>query len=365
MAAPPRLSVVVVTYDSAEAVGTSLEPLLAQLGAADELIVVDNASSDGTAQKVRELTPRARVLAQDRNLGFAAGCNAGAAVAAGDLLVFLNPDAVVAEGFADAIRRPLAEDRGWAAWMGVVTAAGGAEINTSGGVVHFTGIGWSGQVGEPVAAAPDRPRAVTFASGACLAVPRARWEQLGGFPPEFFMYCEDVDLSLRLWLWGGCVGVEPAARVDHDYSFVKGAYKWRLLERNRAATVLRTYPGLLLALLAPALLATELALLAVASASGWGRPKLQAYGDTLRALPRLLRERRAIQARRAIEVVEFARLLTPDLTSRDLGRAAGSRALRTGLRAYWALAVSVISWTSSAPRAARRARTSGAGSRRP
>jgi N-acetylglucosaminyl-diphospho-decaprenol L-rhamnosyltransferase len=333
------LSVVVVTYDSGAALGSSLPPLLAQLGASDELIVVDNASADDTVARVRRLAPHARLLVQERNLGFAAGCNAGAAVAGGELLVFLNPDAVVADGFAEAIRRPL--DRGWDAWMGVVTA--GDVLNTTGGVVHFTGIAWSGQVGEPVTAAPAGPREVAFASGACLAVPRGRWAALGGFAPEFFMYCEDVDLSLRAWLWGGRVGVEPAARVDHDYSFAKGDYKWRLLERNRAAMVIRTYPGPLLALLAPALLATELALLAIAPASGWGWPKLRAHADTLRALPRLLRERRAIQARRTIGAREFARLLTPELSSPDLGRVARNPLLRTGLRGYWAAVRAALS----------------------
>ena len=332
------LSVVVVTFGSGAALERSLPPLLAQLGEGDELVVVDNASADDTVAHVRRLAPRARLLIQERNLGFAAGCNAGAAVAGGDLLVFVNPDAVVADGFADAIRRPM--DRGWDAWMGVVTA--GDALNTTGGVVHFTGIAWSGQVGEPLAAAPAAPREVAFASGACLAVPRERWRDLGGFAPEFFMYCEDVDFSLRAWLWGGRVGVEPAARVDHDYTFAKGSYKWRLLERNRAATVIRTYPGSLLAVLAPALLATELALLIVAPASGWGRPKLQAHGDTLRALPRLLRERRAIQARRAIGAREFARLLTPELSSPDLGPLARNRVLRAALRAYWRAALSVI-----------------------
>jgi GT2 family glycosyltransferase len=333
-----RLSVVVVTFGSGAALERSLPPLLVQLDKDDELVVVDNASVDDTVARVKRLAPRARLLMQERNLGFAAGCNAGAAVAGGDLLVFLNPDAVVADGFAEAIRRPL--DRGWDAWMGVVTA--GHALNTTGGVVHFTGIAWSGQVGEQPAAAPAAPREIAFASGACLAVPRARWRDLGGFAPEFFMYCEDVDLSLRAWLWGGHVGVEPAARVDHDYTFAKGAYKWRLLERNRAAVVIRTYPGPLLAVLAPALLATELALLVVAPASGWGRPKLQAHADTLRALPRLLRERRAIQARRAIRARAFARLLTPDLSSPDLGPLARSRLLRAALRAYWRLALSVI-----------------------
>ena len=328
-----RLSVVIVTFDSGDALAASLPPLVAQLGPGDELIVVDNASADRTVERVRELAPAARLLALEGNVGFAAGCNAGAA---GELLVFLNPDAVVADGFAAAIRRPLAERRGLGAWMGLVTAERGAVINTSGGVVHFTGIAWAGRAGEPAAAAPAAPGAVAFASGACLAVPRGEWERLGGFPPEFFMYCEDVELSLRLWLWGGRVGIEPAARVDHDYAFAKGERKWRLLERNRWATIVRTYPGPLLALLAPALVATELALLAIAPASGWGAAKRAATGDTLRALPRLLRERRAIQARRAVGAAEFARLLTPELASPYLGRAGRSGLLRLALRGYWA-----------------------------
>src|SRR5690606_6019201 len=103
-------------------------------------------------------------------------------------------------------------------------------------------------------------RAVGFASGACLALPRRAWEALGGFSPDFFMYHEDVDLSLRMRLIGGRVGVDPAARVHHDYAFAKGPAKWRALERNRWATIVRCYPGPLLAAVAPALLALELAL---------------------------------------------------------------------------------------------------------
>jgi GT2 family glycosyltransferase len=329
------LSVVIVTFNSRDAIEASLPPLIEQLQPRDELIVVDNASSDGTSDRVRELAPQARLLVQDRNLGFAGGCNAGAAVTEGELLVFLNPDAVAAPGFAEAIRRPLTEDRGWGAWMGFVTAERGAVVNTSGGVVHFTGIAWAGQAGDEVAAAPALPHEVPFASGACLAVPRDWWNRLGGFPDDFFMYCEDVEFSLRLWLWGGRIGVEPSARVDHDYEFAKGAEKWRLLERNRWATVVRIYPGSLLTRLAPALLATELALFTIALASGWGPAKLRATWDTLAALPRLLSQRRAIQAQRELSTVEFARLLTADLTSPYLGGVAGSRLLRGLLRAYW------------------------------
>jgi GT2 family glycosyltransferase len=330
--AASRLSVVVVTYNSRDAVAASLPRLCGQLRREDEVIVVDNASSDDTVARVRELAPGARVIRSHANVGFAAGANAGAREATGDVLLFLNPDATPAPGFADAIRR---REDGWGAWMGLVTADGGARVNTSGGVVHFTGIAWAGDAGRPVSAAPTAPAEIAFASGACLAVPRRDWERLGGFSEAFFMYQEDVDLSLRVRLAGGRLLVQPAAVVDHDYAFDKGPLKWRLLERNRWATIVRCYPAPLLLLLAPALAATEVALVAVAAAGGWLPQKLAATGETLRAVPRLVRERRAIQARRAVSSAEFAAWLTPDLDSAFLGRAGRLPPLRWALRAYW------------------------------
>ena len=86
------------------------------------------------------------------NLGFAAACNRGADAATGELLCFLNPDAVPQPGWRDAIAAPRAAGE-WAAWQALVTADGGAVINTAGGVVHFTGIAWAGRAGEPVARA--------------------------------------------------------------------------------------------------------------------------------------------------------------------------------------------------------------------
>jgi hypothetical protein len=176
----------------------------------------------------------------------------------------------------------------------------------------------------------------------CLTIPRATWHEHPGFPPDYFLYCDDVDYSLRVRLAGGRVGVEPAARVDHLYDFAKGSRKWRLLERNRWATIVRTYPRELLVLLAPALLATELALVAIAFAGGWGPEKLGSWGDLARDLPRLLRERRSIQSRRRVSAAEFARYMTPDLSSPYLGRASRFGWLRAVLRAYWRAVLAVL-----------------------
>jgi GT2 family glycosyltransferase len=317
-------------------IGATLRPLLAQLRDGDELIVVDNASRDGTADAAREMAPVATVLEKGANLGFAAGCNRGADAASGELLCFLNPDAVVQEGWRDAIAAPLNEDRGWAAWQALITAEGGTVINTAGGVVHFTGVAWAGGAGDPIdlhgVAAEGKPG---FASGACLAISRQTFADVGGFAEPFFLYHEDVDLSLRIRLQGGELGVEADARVDHGYEFEKGAAKWRYLERNRWATLIRAYPFAVLALSAPALLATELAIVGASLSGGWFRQKLAAWADVVRWLPRLLRERREIQARRVVSAGEFAAGLSAGLGSAYLGAAARSRLLSGLLSGYW------------------------------
>jgi hypothetical protein len=98
----------------------------------------------------------------------------------------------------------------------------------------------------------------------------------------------------------------------------------------------------MLVVLVPALVATELALVPVAAAGGWLGQKLLSWGDTLRALGRLLRERRQIQKGRTIGAAEFARPFTADLASPYLGRAGRSRALRAALRGYWSVVLRLL-----------------------
>lgn len=330
----PSLSVLIVAFNSAKVLPRTIRALLAELSEGDELIVLDNDSSDDSAAVAAALAPEARILSMGRNVGFAAGVNAAAAAARGDLLVTLNPDAKPLPGWGEAIRRPWLEGRGWSAWQGLIAAGGGTEINSAGNPVHFTGIVWAGGHGEPLASAPPAGE-VTALSGACLAIPRRTWRQLGGFPERFFLYHEDVDLSLRLRLRGGTIGIEPSAVVEHDYEFAPANDKWRWLERNRLATLIRLYPTPLLLLLAPALVATELALVVASLAGGWARHKVRADLEVLRWLPRLLRERRAIERERTISAAAFAAWLSADLDSPFIPAAARSTPARLALRAYW------------------------------
>jgi GT2 family glycosyltransferase len=178
-------------------------------------------------------------------------------------------------------------------------------------------------------------------AGAAMVVRRDAWSELNGLDSEYFMYGEDLDLGLRLWLSGYGVGVVPSARVVHSYDFDKGSAKWFWLERNRWRTVLSVYPFAVLLLVGPALAAAELGLLAVAAQGGWLRAKLRAQLATLLGLPRTLARRRAVQRARRIGAREFAALLTSSLESPYLA-SASSPLLRVPQAAYWRLVLRAL-----------------------
>ncbi len=321
------LAVVVVAHDSAGDLPRTFAALEPQLREGDEVVVVDSASADDLAAV---LPAWARLLRRDDNVGFAGGAVLGAAATSQSLLLFLNPDAVPAPGCLDALRTGAPD--GWGAWQALVTLPGGEVVNTSGNLVHWLGFGWAGGLGTPVADVPAEPHEVGFASGAALVVRREAWEAVGGFDPAYFMYGEDLDLGLRLRLAGYGVGIVPAARVEHEYAYVKGDYKWFHLERNRAWTVLAVYPGAVLALVAPALLAFEVALLAVAARDGWLAAKLRAQAAVVRTLPAALRRRRRV--RRHAGAAAFAAGLTASLDSPHLS---APPAAARAQAAYWRL----------------------------
>ena len=175
-----------------------------------------------------------------------------------------------------------------------------------------------------------------------MAVRREIWLKLGGMDAEYFMYGEDVDLGLRLWLAGHRVGLVPSARVTHSYEFDKGQSKWFWLERNRWRTVLSVYPAPLLALLAPVLLAAEIGLLAVAASQGCLLAKLHAQAATITDLPSTLARRRAVQRTQRIGSAEFAGRLTSSLDSPYL-TAADSRWLSVPQALYWRLVSRTLS----------------------
>ena len=222
-------SVIVLAHGAEPLLEECVRALVAD-GAA-EVVVVDNMAARGPVAAVAAL-PRVRILSPGRNLGYAGGCNYAAGHTSGDVLVFVNSDAVVRQGALDAlVRRASVPDTGLAC-ASIRLADDPEMLNTAGNPVHYLMFSWVGSLGEP-ASEHSEVTEVASITGVMFAVRRTVWEELGGFDPDYIAYCEDVYLSMRAWQAGYRVVHEPESVVLHHYEFARNSAKFYLLERNR------------------------------------------------------------------------------------------------------------------------------------
>jgi GT2 family glycosyltransferase len=327
------ISVVIVAYNSGSALTRCLDSLEPE---GVEVIVVNNGEPGPELDD-----PRARVVTPDRNIGFAAGCNYGAERAAGDVLVFLNPDTVVAPGALGELARTL-EDEAIGIAMPRLRLLDKPELLNSGGnVLHVTGIAWAGGYGER-AEELDEVRDVTYPTGAAMAIRTEVFRELGGFTEEFFMYQEDLELGWRARLHGLRVVVTPRADVYHDYEYGRNVQKHYLLERNRLVFVLSAFSGRMLTVLSPVLVAGELSMLALAAKQGWWRDKIAGWGWLMRHPRWLAAHRRETQSLRRVSDRELAPLLTPTLDPGMIELPERVGAANKLVAWYWSLARRVL-----------------------
>ena len=197
-AAGLRATVIIVNFEGRGRLGRCLAALLADTTVPFETIVIDNASRDGSWDEAEE-HPGVRLVRNESNLGFGRACNQGATLATTPLLVFLNFDCEPARGWLAALVQTAESDASIGAVQGVVLMPDGS-VNTAGNLMHFLGFSWA-----PIGLGADADTPTTpipVASAACLLVPAAVFERVGGFWEEFFLYCEDTDLSWRIRLAG-------------------------------------------------------------------------------------------------------------------------------------------------------------------
>lgn len=226
-----ELTIIVVSYGTCEMTLACLDSVVRQTTRTTyEIIVVDNASQDGSADSIAARFPDAKVLPQQSNLGFGAACNLAAREARGRCLLLLNPDTIVLDAAIDRLvsfahRRPLAGIWGgrmlfpdgrlnpmscwrrqslWNLWC---RATGLATLFRGSPLFHsHTYAGWK----------RDTEREVDIVSGGFLMIEKDLWDYLGGFAPEFFVYGEDSDLCIRARALGYKPAITPEATVIHD-----------------------------------------------------------------------------------------------------------------------------------------------------
>ena len=292
-----------------------------------ETLVVDNGSSDGSAEHVRERWPWAGVLALSDNAGFAAAVNRGIEQARGDLVALVNNDMELHEDFLGALVGGLdSNPAAAAATAKMLTLQARDVIDGAGDALRWSGVVMPRGRGERDTGQYDAPAEVFSACGGAALYRRAAFDEVGLFDEAFFAQMEDVDWGFRARLLGyGCRYVPGAIAYHQGSASMRregrpDPWFWRLAVRNCIWMWAKSYPRDALVRHAHLLLAHELAGLYFALREGMARAQLRAWRDALRGLPRVLRQRREIQASRRVGLAELDRVIGREVVSwRRLG----------------------------------------------
>jgi len=254
------VSVVTINYKGAEDTIACLRALRTLDWPADrlELICVENASGDGSAERIRAAVPGVTLVESPTNGGFTGGCNLGVARATGEYVAFLNNDARPDAGWIRAAVEVLERDSGVGCVASKVLDWEGETVDYVDGSLTWYGMGYKREATQPDTGEWDEPRDVLFATGSAMVVRADLYRKVGGFDERFFMFYEDVDFGWRLNLLGHRVRYVPGSVAYHRHHVTMDKFgRWReryLLERNALLCLYKNLEdGTLARVLAPAL----------------------------------------------------------------------------------------------------------------
>lgn len=337
------VTVVIVTYQSEQFIGGVLDALLADATPPDEVVVIDNASTDTTRDIVG--TYDVELVALDDNVGFTGGCHKGVEEASHDTVVFLGHDTVPHPGWLAPLVGAVQNPDVGAAMATIEDADNPGTFNTSGGHLTYYGIAWVSDLGEPIAEIEGTVTDVAFPSGAAMAITKETWEEFGGFRQTLFMYHEDTDLGWRLRIAGLRIVRVAASLVSHQYDFSRTPAKMYWLERNRHILLATNYRTPTRLLLSPAFLVADLGVAVVAMRDGWIGQKLAARRDLYRTRSEWLAGRKLVARTRTVgDAVILASMDTSVSTIPQIAGPRGIGFTDSFFRLYLSAALPLVSW---------------------
>lgn len=237
---------IVVNYNGGEAVLRCLESLAAQTHSPLEVVVVDNDSTDGSAGRVAEAFPAVRLIRTGANLGWGLGCNAGMEAGKGRYVALINNDAWLEPDCIAEMVRAVNLRPEYGSCASKILAAGRDRLEACG--LHIVADGSSCGRGrlQPAHLYSDLEE-VFCANDCCCLYKREMIDDIGGYDPDFFIYCDETDMGFRHQLAGWKCVYNPRAVAYHAHSLAAGAFspfKAFHVERNRILLLLKYFPPL-------------------------------------------------------------------------------------------------------------------------
>jgi GT2 family glycosyltransferase len=245
MEANPLISVIVLNWNGIQYLKSCLDALATQTYSPREVIVVDNGSTDGSAEWVRTHFPPVKLIENGKNLGFGGGNNVGIRASQGKYVMILNNDTRLDSFCVGALKESIEKDEKYGACASkILLQEGGDRIDAAGIAICPDGLSIGrGRLERSVLY--DRETEVFFASGCACLYRREMLEDIGLFDEDFFAYAEDTDMGWRARLAGWKCIYSPRAVVFHLHSASSGTYshlKAYLVERNRIWVAIKNFP---------------------------------------------------------------------------------------------------------------------------
>ena len=333
------VSVIVVNWDGREYLEDCFTSLNKQTYTPLELILIDNASVDGSVEYVRDCFPMVSVFVNRENVGFGPAVNRGVEQAKGKYVLFLNNDLYLDERCVEKMVDMIEDEKIGVVIPKILYFQERNRINSFGNLINYLGLACPKYINEE-----DRPdmQVEETACGGIFLVKRELFKQVGGFDRDFFMYHEDHDLSWRIRLLGKKLMVNPEAVIYHKYHFSKNPKKFYYSEKNRLQLLLKNYQFKTLLLIFPALILVEVAELCFALTTGWFVLKCRSYLEIVHLLPSILKKRRATQKLRKVDDSEIVRLFVGTLRIGGLKHLLLDKGLSPVLHFYWKLIKNAI-----------------------
>lgn len=310
-----KVSLIIVNWNGERFLARCLTALMAQTVAPHEIILVDNASSDGSVAIVKRF-PSVRLMIQDQNTGFARGNNLAIAAASKESkwIALLNPDAFAEPRWLETLMAAAESASGFDVFGSkLVNADHPAVLDGGGDVYHMSGLIWRMGHGAPVPTSVENVREVFSPCAAAALYRRSALYELGAFDEDYFCYVEDVDLGFRLRLAGYRCLYVPQSVAHHVGSGTTGGQHSGFAvyhgHRNMMWTFVKNMPGLLFWLLLPLHVLLNLVSIIWFMLRGQGRVILKAKRDALFGIRLMWKKRGYIQRNRRASIGEIWQIL--------------------------------------------------------
>lgn len=315
----PYCSIIVLNYNAKEYLDKCLKSLQDINYPKDryQIVLVDNASTDGSVEFVKKNFPEIRLIANKQNFGFMKGNNIALKAIESEYYVLLNPDTFVDKDWLINLVEVAKSDGSIGLCSSKILAMDDkSKINYAGGMVNFLGFSWPRGFDEKDDGRFGALGEIGFASGASMLIKKDVLDRIGLLDEDFFMYYEDVDYSWRARLFGYKVVYVPKSLVYHKHEgSVKKSMgfkrKFYHLEKNRVETILKNYSRKSLLFLLPFIVLVELGLVFYFLIFHRSLLKFFGYAHLIRHIKRLFKKRTEVQQNRTVSDKQIFKYFTP------------------------------------------------------